>query len=398
MAAPLATPAIKEYPMYSSVLFIDDDQKILNSFKRSLTPEFRVFTADSPEEGLRLFEEKGPFSVLVSDMRMPGMNGVEVLRRAQEIDAEMVRVLLTGYADQEAAIDAVNKGKIFKFLTKPCPMQTLVPVLEEGVRSYQLNVADRSLNERTQQGLVGLLSQILAMVNPVAQRKANRLKGYCRHLAKNLRPQQRQLVEMVAVFSQLGGLNLSQKAMVQFDAGELLAHDAQVRLQEQYDVAARLLMHLPRFEVVIEILSLLHTPPQRFPRYEDMEMRETIPRCARIVQTALGLDSLLCSGLSSAEALERLYADQPFYDPALIEQLASYTFGLHNEVLLYVRAEELTPRMVLANDIRDGDGTLLATKGQPLAKPLLAYLHKVHRRIGLTEPIGVFLPLREYEG
>jgi len=62
-----------------------------------------------------------------------------------------------------------------------------------------------------------------------------------------------------------------------------------------------------------------------------------------------------------------------------------------------VRATELTSRMVLAEDIRDDDGTLLATKGQPLANPLLAYLHKVHRRIGLPEPIGVFLPLREYD-
>lgn len=383
--------------MYSSVLFIDDDQKILNSFKRSLTPEFRVFTADSPEEGLRLFEEKGPFSVLVSDMRMPGMSGVEVLCRAQEIDPETARVLLTGYADQESAIDAVNKGRVFKFLTKPCPMQTLIPVLEEGIRSYRLGVSDRYLNERTQQGMVGLLSQILAMVNPMAQRKANRLKGYCRHLAQDLRPQQRSIVEMVAVFSQLGYLNLSQKSLGPYEAGELLARDAHMRLQEQYDVAARLLMHLPRFEVIVEILSLLHTPPHRFPHYEDVEMAETIPLCTRIMQTALGLDSLLSNGKSPGEALDRLIADQPFYDPALIERLAHFEFGLHNEVLLYVRAEELNPRMVLADDIRDGEGTLLATKGQQLAKPLLAYLHKVHRRIGLTEPIGVFLPLREFE-
>ena len=383
--------------MYSSVLFIDDDYKILNSFKRSLTPEYRVFVADNPVEGLRVFEEKGPFSVLVSDMRMPEMNGVEVLCRAQEIDSDTTRVLLTGYADQQAAIDAVNKGKVFKFLTKPCPMQTLVPILDEGIYNYKLNVSDRFFGERTQQGVVGMLSQILAMVKPAAQRKANRLKEYSRHMAKGLRPQQRAIVEIAAVLSQLGCLNLSQKTMMLYDNGGVVDREASIRIREQYDVAARLLMHLPRFEVIIEILSLLHKPSHQFPRYDDSEMRETIPLCTRILQTAIGLDSLLSTGLAPTEALNKLRADQPFYEPSLVESIADYPFGLHNEVLLYVRASELTPRMILADDIRDTDGTLLATKGQPLAHPLLAYLHKVHRRIGLPEPIGVFLPLREYE-
>lgn len=382
--------------MYSSVLFIDDDYKILNSFKRSLVPEYRVFVAESPEEGLRIFEEQGPFSVLVSDMRMPGMNGVEVLCRAQEIDADTTRVLLTGYSDQQAAIDAVNKGRVFKFLTKPCPLQTLVPVLNEGIQHYKHNVGDRFFSERTQQGLVGLLSQILAMVNPAAQRKANRLKGYCRHMAHGLRPQQRSIVEIAAVLSQLGCLNLSQKSMMLYDGGAMVDQEANIRVREQYDVAARLLMHLPRFEVIIEILSLLHRPPHQFPAYDDIEMQETIPLCCRILQTAIGLDSLLSSGMAPAEALTMLRADQPFYDPSLIARVATYEFDLHNEVLLWVRVSELTPRMVLAEDIRDSDGTLLATKGQPLAKPLLAYLQKVQRRIGLPEPIGVFLPLREY--
>ena len=383
--------------MYSSILFIDDDYKILNSFKRSLSQEYSVYVADTPEKGLRLFEEKGPFSVLVSDMHMPGMNGVEVLSKAREIDADTSRVLLTGYADQQAAIDAVNKGRIFKFLTKPCPLQTLVPVLEEGIYNYKLNVSNRFVGERTQQGLVGMLSQILAMVNPAAQRKAHRLKNFARHMARTARPQQRMIVEMLAVLSQLGCLNLSQETMRLYDGGGIVGHEDNIRIREQFDVAARLLMHLPRFEVIIEVLGLLHKEPHQFPRYDDLEMQETIPLCTRILQTALGLDSLLASGKSPDEALAALKADQPFYDPALVDRLVDFTFALHNEVLMYVRATELTSRMVLAEDIRDGDGTFLATKGQPLANPLLAYLHKVHRRIGLPEPIGVFLPLREYD-
>ncbi len=104
--------------MFSSILFIDDDFNLLKSFKRALSQEFRVVTAETPEEGLRIMEHEGPFAVIVSDMKMPGMNGVEVLSYAQEINPDTVRVLLTGYADQQSAIDAVNIGNIFRFLTK----------------------------------------------------------------------------------------------------------------------------------------------------------------------------------------------------------------------------------------------------------------------------------------
>lgn len=384
--------------MHSSLLFIDDDAQILKSFRRNLSPEYRVFVAESPEEGLRIFAEKGPFSVLVSDMCMPGMNGVEVLCRAQEINADTTRILLTGYSDQQAAVEAVNRGRIFKYLTKPCPMETLVPILKEGIRHYKLSANDRFVGERTQQGVVGLLSQILAMVNPAAQQKAQRLKDYCRHMAKGLRPQQRSMVEIAAVLSQLGCLDLSRKTMLPYDGGALVDHEAAIRIREQYDVAARLLMHLPRFEVIIEILSLLDQPPSRFPAYDDVEMKETVPLCTRILQTALGLDSLLTSGKSPEESLDMLRSNQPFYESSLVDSLDSYEFLQHNEVLLYVRVSELTPCMVLAEDICDKDGSLLVSRGQVLAQSLLVYLHKVHRRIGLPEPIGVFLPLTKYEG
>ncbi|MGE4560738.1 MAG: response regulator [Desulfobulbus sp.] len=382
--------------MYASLLFIDDDAQILNSLTRNLSTKYRVVVAERPEEGLRIFAENGPFSVLVSDMRMPGMNGVEVLCRAQEINADTTRILLTGYGDQQAAIEAVNKGRIFKFLTKPCPIQTLVPVLQEGIRQYKLNVNDRFVDERTRQGVAGLLFQILAMVNPAAQQKAQRLKDYCRHLAKGLRPQQCSMVEIAAVLSQLGCLDLSRKTMLASDGGAVVDHAAADRTREQYDVAARLLMHLPRFEVIIEILSLLDQPPSRFPAYDNIEMKETVPLCTRILQTALGLDSLLISGKSPEESLDMLRSNQPFYDSSLVDRLGSYEFVLHDEVLLYVRVSELTPCMVLAEDICDEDGTLLIAGGQLLAQSLLVYLHKVHRRIGLTEPIGVYLPLTKY--
>jgi ActR/RegA family two-component response regulator len=381
--------------MYSSILFIDDDFKILNSFKRSLTPEFKVFVAESPEEGLRMLKETGPFSVLVSDMRMPGMNGVEVLCRAREINPDTVRVLLTGYADQQAAIDAVNKGNVFRFLTKPCGLHTLVPVLEEGIRRYQLAMIEKGVAERTLSGVAGLLNQILTMVNPAAQRKACRLKRYCRHMACACAPQDRWVVETAAMLSQLGSLAMAPGGAAQGE--EPIVWSTSNSDQGLYEVASRLLMHVPRFERIVAILSLLDKPIRHVQWNECSEQERSIHLCRRILQTAIGLDAALTAGHAPAAALSMLRAEPDRYDPACVALLAEYDFGLHNEVLLYVRGNELTTRMILAEDLRANDGVLLATKGQPVSESLLRSLRTCARGVGYQEPVGVLLSLLHFD-
>jgi CheY-like chemotaxis protein len=376
--------------MYSSVLFIDDDLKILNSFKRSLIPEFKVFVAESPEEGLRMLEEKGPFSVLVSDMRMPGMNGVEVLSRAREINPDTVRVLLTGYADQQAAIDAVNKGNVFRFLTKPCGLHTLIPVLEEGVRRYQLAMIEKGVAERTLSGVASLLNQVLTIVNPAAQRKACRLKRYCRHMAYACAPQDRWVVETAAMLSQLGGLTAA--------SGEPVGGNVPGNDQGLYEIASRLLMHVPRFERIVAILSMLDKTFRNPTRPASSEQERSVRLGRRILQTAIGLDNYLSAGHAPSAALSMLRADPDRYDPACVELLTDYDFGLHNEVLLYVRSKELTTRMILAEDLRANDGVLLATKGQPVSESLLRSLRACARTVGFQEPVGVLLSLLHFDG
>ena len=111
------------------------------------------------------------------------MNGIELLACVDALYPDMVKILLTGYADQQTAIDAVNKGQIFRFLTKPCDLKPLVPILQEGANLYQRAIADKGLVDRTLFGVVNLLSQILSLVNPVALKRTHRLKQYCRFLA-----------------------------------------------------------------------------------------------------------------------------------------------------------------------------------------------------------------------
>ena len=120
------------------VLLVDDDIEVLDALRRLLRSTFDVTTTCDPKEAIRLVVTNGPFAVVVSDLRMPGMDGVSLLYLIRQSAPDTVRVLLTGNADVEAAVSAVNQGNIFRFLTKPCPTATLIRAIEASVEQYRL--------------------------------------------------------------------------------------------------------------------------------------------------------------------------------------------------------------------------------------------------------------------
>lgn len=132
-------------PQCAKILFVDDDPSVLDSLRRSLGRHYDLETALGPREGLAALAEKGPFAVIVSDLRMPDLSGVEFLRQAKEITPEAVAVMLTGHGDLEAAMAAINEGHIFRFLTKPCPPSILSRSLDAALAQYRLTAADREL-------------------------------------------------------------------------------------------------------------------------------------------------------------------------------------------------------------------------------------------------------------
>jgi len=101
-----------------NVLYIDDEQHNLTAFKASFRRNFNVFIADSAARGLEIIQEND-IHVILSDQRMPNMTGIELFEKLITINPEPIRILITGYADINAVIDAINKGQVYKYLTKP---------------------------------------------------------------------------------------------------------------------------------------------------------------------------------------------------------------------------------------------------------------------------------------
>lgn len=127
------------------ILFVDDEPALLSAMRRKLHGDYQVETAASGAEGLEILNQKGPFMVVVSDMQMPAMNGAVFLRRARTSCPETVRILLTGHADLESAMNAVNHGYIFRLLTKPCDDETLRTALANAIEHYRMLVNDKTL-------------------------------------------------------------------------------------------------------------------------------------------------------------------------------------------------------------------------------------------------------------
>lgn len=136
--------------MNNKILFVDDDPTILEGYQRLLHREFSVATANGAEQALAVIRCSGPFAVVISDMRMPGMNGAQFLSKVREKYPETVRMLLTGYSDLNAAIQAVNEGSIFRYLSKPCEKQELVNAITSALAMNSGAIADKELIKKAQ--------------------------------------------------------------------------------------------------------------------------------------------------------------------------------------------------------------------------------------------------------
>src|ERR1700728_974894 len=172
--------------MSDRVLFVDDEPQLLEGIQRALRKQLDLFTAPGGAEGLRVLSEAGPFALVVSDMRMPIMNGAQFLAKVRVQSPDTVRMILSGQADFQATIAAVNVGHIYRFLSKPCPPDQLLAAIEDGLKQHRLLTAEKVLLEKTLSGCVSMLIEILGMVSPGASSRAARLRAYTVGLAKAL--------------------------------------------------------------------------------------------------------------------------------------------------------------------------------------------------------------------
>ena len=131
--------AIRESTSQIKILCVDDERNVLRALERIfLDDDYEIILAGSGDEGLKIMEEEGPFQVVVSDYRMPVMNGVEFLKAVYERWPETVRIVLSGYADAGAIVAAINEGHIYRFIPKPWNDDELRVTIQNCLERYRM--------------------------------------------------------------------------------------------------------------------------------------------------------------------------------------------------------------------------------------------------------------------
>jgi response regulator RpfG family c-di-GMP phosphodiesterase len=384
--------------MDETILFVDDDPNLLSGVLRGQRGRFCVTTALGPEKGLELVSARGahePFAVVVADMQMPGMNGVELLRRVAEITPLSVRIMLTGQADQQTAIDAINKGSIFRFLTKPCGQDLLASTLAAGLEQYRLVTAEKELLAKTLSGSVRLLADMLALAKPKAFSRAARVRKLVQQIAAQQGIEPAWPLEIGAMLSHLGCITLPETLIEKVCTGQSLSLRETTLFATHPRIGAELVGNIPRLAQVAEIIAYQERRFDGSGPPGDGRTGNGIPLGARVLKLALDFDVLRTSGQTPEQVLAELHRRTGWYDPALLESLARLSDCEICYESRVVSMSQLEDEMVLDQHVLSCDGDILVTRGQEISSALRQRLQNYANTVrGIQEPIRVSVPVR----
>ncbi|MGB5276141.1 MAG: HD domain-containing phosphohydrolase [Gammaproteobacteria bacterium] len=380
--------------MPDKILFVDDEENVLSALKRQFRKLYTVSTALGGASALQMLADHGPFAVIVSDMQMPEMNGVQLLQQARKLAPDSVRLMLTGNADQKTAMDAVNEGSVFSFLTKPCPPETMARSIAAAVEQYRLITAERELLEGTLNGSVKLLMDMLSMLAPDSFGRTITVRDMASKMSAVIKLENTWDLNLAAMLFNLASVTLPQETLASLSTGKAMSSEENLMIARLPETGKQLIANIPRLERVADIVYYhqKHFNGLGFP--EDSCSGTDIPVESRILKILCDLETLMSQGCSQQDALTRMAAQDGIYDPVLLRTAAKVLGeGVSEGVTtspVEVMLNGLQPGQVLAANIETTQGQLLFSAGQKITAATVARLHNYHQITKVREPIKVF--------
>jgi response regulator RpfG family c-di-GMP phosphodiesterase len=372
------------------VLLVDDDRNLLDSFTRQFRNRINLVTAASGEDAIQAVTYDGPFAVVISDMQMPNMDGLEFLIKVRMLSQDTVRVMLTGNANLQVAIGAINDGNIYRFLEKPVPIGVLFETMIDGIQHYRMVTSEKEILNKTLKGAVNLLADILGLVNPASFSRASRIKRNVRYMATELQLPDVWSYELSAMLSQLGCITMPSEVMEKIAAGKEISEQEQQLFNKHPEIGARLLQHVPRFETIAAMVEQQNANPDKIEIDPVLTQKQKGILGGQILKVALAYDDLVSRGTDSDSAIAQLKEHPDRYDPALVQALVAGKGGASFEVKT-LPITMLRPGMILDQDIRSVSGTLLVAKGQELSTAVLLRLISSEENEIISGPVRVLL-------
>jgi CheY-like chemotaxis protein len=376
--------------MAEKILLVDDDNSVLDGYRRSLSREFVLETALGGQQALQLATDSGPYAVVVSDVRMPGMDGIQVLSKIKALSPDTIRVMLTGNADMETAINAINEGSIFRFLNKPCSKEVMAKTLTAAMVQYRLVNAEKQLLEQTLSGSMQVLTEVLSLVNPAAFSRAERARRYIHHIVTAMNLGNPWQYEVAAMMSQLGCVTLAPETITAVFNDEQLSAAEQTQYDAHPHVAYDLLSKIPRLEPIAWMIKHQNEPlaPPGSGEFETPDMR----RGAGILRLILAYEKLIHKGVARNEAAHTLALQNKNFSPEFFHALVELDPNAEEGEIRKCRIELLSPGMIVQQEVRTNEEVLLISKGQEATPPLILKLKNLHARHVIAAEVTVSMP------
>ncbi len=419
-----------------TVLFVDDEENILKALQRlTMDEEFETEIAGSGDAGLQKLTTLKQVALIVSDQRMPGMNGAEFLQQSQQLAPDAIRMLLTGYSDISAAADAINKGGASRYLNKPWNDDDLLQTLRGAVATWQLAQENRRLqaivqaqNEELKQWNENLKNRVLQQTTAIRKKaddlnealiqlkhnyngmisafsslvemRGQRIQQHARNVSElataaareyGLMPEEVETVRIAAMLHDIGEIGIPERVLTL--SPELMTPD-DFALYSQHPVRAQMAIDGIADLRPAGVLIRHHHEQVNGAGFPDGLKGSEIPIGARILAYADQLDRAISGGGDTAEqALARVELGLGIkLDPSLqrvFRKTARYAYFSLPEldpnatIELELRPDELQPGMILTRDVISGTGLLLLNKGVVLDQ---AQVESIQRYYKLDPP------------
>ncbi|HST53886.1 MAG TPA: HD domain-containing phosphohydrolase [Pyrinomonadaceae bacterium] len=285
--------------MSHKIMVVDDEPANLRLLERLLRRDYRVLTAASGQEALQLLEQHD-VALLITDQRMPGMTGIELLQRTAEFRPHMVRIVLTGYTDIGALVEAINCGQVYKYITKPWNNDDLRITVERAVAHHEANksrheleLANRRLSVRLQEmtrAVVRSISDALEAKDEHVHGHARRVSGYAVAVGRRMRLDTSTLeqIALAAVLHDVGKIGTPDALLLKPTP---LTDDERRCMQAHSERGARMLAGVPEMEDVAAIVRHHHEQWDGT-GYPEGLAGEMIPLASRIIHVADAYDAM----------------------------------------------------------------------------------------------------------
>lgn len=370
------------------ILFASDDAGTVESFARYAGKRFAISSAREGAAALEIIEREAAFPVLVTDDVLPDMEGIELCIEAERMAPDMVRIMMA--EDFEGSLSQHTlHGDVFQTLSKPCPPAILASALVAGIKQHRLILAERELLERTLNGSIRVLAEVMASLDPKSFGEAQQMKEHMRRIIDRIKPRAPWEFEIAATLCRIGYVTVPGSILQKARSGLSLTPVERSMLARTPEFGQNLLASIPRLESVARMIyyQSKNFDGTGFP--DDAVSGDQIPKGARILRILSDVMRHEADGLSRDAAFEVMAQTKGVYDPKLLQLAQACLLHDRPKDGRPVALAELAIGQVLAAPVETSDGMLIVAAGSRISHVLLEKLQHFTQLSGIREPIYV---------